>query len=126
MRLLETHGGTTESLSGYIVHYWAGMNPNVKVGIKIATSIGGAVGVILITSLFVEKSDLRGGISPLGKPVRLIGHGIKVTVSEHMCSFIHDYVTERAFSQTFRIPGLYVNMKLLLETILLINKKLLQ
>ena len=122
MRLLETHG-TKQNLSSYIARAWSSLDPQLKVRIKIITSITGAVSIILIASLLVPKSELKGGIGTLAsKPVRLAAYGVEALVSEKFCPTIFDYATTRGWTS---IPNLsYVNKKLLLDTILLINRKI--
>ncbi len=71
----------------------------------------------------MPKSELKGGIGTLAsKPVRLAAYGVEALVSEKFCPTIFDYATTHGWTS---IPNLsYVNKKLLLDTILLINRKI--
>ena len=122
MRLLENNG-TKQNVSNYIAQTWSSWDPNLRVRLKIVTTITGAVGIIMIASLFVPKSELKGGFSGFAaKPVRLAAYGVEALVSEKFCPFIFSYATANGWT---RVPNLsYVNKKLLLDTILLINKKI--
>ena len=81
MRLLEKNG-TKQTLNNYIAQTWSSWDPNLRVRLKIVTTITGAVAIIMVASLFVPKSDLKGGIQSFAKPVRLVGKGVDVLVSE--------------------------------------------
>lgn len=71
LRLLE-NTGTTNSLSSYAAHRWLMLSPEVWTRIKIATYISTAVGIILIGTLFVPKSENKSVFSGfVPQPVRL-------------------------------------------------------
>lgn len=128
LRLLE-RGQETQTIREFFSQRWENMDPSTRDKIQIAAILTTGISIVLITSMLIPKNETRGGIPSLVPPgfTRLVGKTIDldVLVSEKFCPLIAEYVKTVGFSTDFRIPKDYANTKLLLETILYLNRKIL-
>lgn len=123
LRFLEQQPQVQETFTQRISRGWTNLEPLTKRRIIVLGSIGASVGVVLLGSLFIRSSPLKGGTDQIfPKPTRIIGPGFSIEVDKSFCENVYRYYIQNGFKKDFTIPT-SVDVELLIQSIIYLNRK---
>jgi hypothetical protein len=112
-----------ETLTDKVLKVWQNLDSRTKEKLVITSIIAGSSSIILLASALVPSTvDKRGGVELLRPAVRIVGEGIEVLVDQEFCQRIFAYFLANPLNANFDAPS--ITTSLLIETVKLINKKI--